>query len=139
MHTIPSANTVRLALGNWCQQHLTVASSINQTAKCLLISQQGSSLQAPSFIDVHPTMVQVSKQKSQMRCILLWLLLATLCSCTFPAVTTGTPQPLAPFDYINGQLIDLDTEVKVYRFTGLKPNTGYEVRVSFPASVSTVP
>lgn len=49
------------------------------------------------------------------------------------------PQPvqlLAPFDYLNGQLVDLDSGVNLYRFRGLKPHTGYELRVSFPASVS---
>lgn len=75
------------------------------------------------------------------------LLLATLtfCSCGSAAPPLAAadsddssatkPQALAPFDYVTGQLIDLDTGVRLYRLTGLKPSTGYEVRVSFPASV----
>lgn len=72
------------------------------------------------------------------------LLLATLtsrsCGAAPPLAAADSPhatnpQALAPFDYINGQLIDLDTGLRLYRLTGLKPSTGYEVRVSFPASV----
>lgn len=82
-----------------------------------------------------------------MRCTLpCLLLLATLTSCSCGAAPTPAdspgatnPQALAPFDYINGQLIDLDTGVKLYRLTGLKSSTGYEVRVSFPASVGVPP
>jgi hypothetical protein len=44
---------------------------------------------------------------------------------------------LKPFDYITGELIDLDGDAKAYQLTQLKPSTGYEVRLSFPASVST--
>jgi len=71
----------------------------------------------------------------QMRCTLIWLLLCILCC----AVLTSAQPPaetLAPFDYLNGQLIDLDTGVKLYKLADLKPSTAYEVRLSFPASVS---
>jgi hypothetical protein len=44
---------------------------------------------------------------------------------------------LKPFDYITGELIDLDGDARAYQLTELKPSTGYEVRLSFPASVST--
>lgn len=86
-----------------------------------------------SLVHNHP---HIQMQCRTFLCILL------LCSVIPPparatsAVPPAAQPPLAPFDYINGQLIDLDTGVKVYRLQDLKPSTGYEVRVSFPASVS---
>jgi hypothetical protein len=75
-----------------------------------------------------------------MQCTsLLSLLLAVTVLCTPTAAAAAElepPQPLVPFDYINYQLLDLDTGVKVYKLVNLRPNTSYEVRVSFPASVS---
>jgi hypothetical protein len=62
--------------------------------------------------------------------LLLTLLLLPVAGCS---VVT---QPLKPFDYITGELIDLDGDARAYQLTGLKPSTGYEVRLSFPASVS---
>lgn len=72
-------------------------------------------------------------------CSLLLAVPPPLSSAATTAAAAADPQPLAPFDYINGQLIDLDTGVKLYRLAGLKPSTGYEVRLSFPATVSAAP
>lgn len=65
--------------------------------------------------------------------LLLLLLLHTPLSIT---AATDDHTILKPFDYITGELVELDTGVKRYLLTALKPSTGYEVRVSFPASVS---
>lgn len=70
--------------------------------------------------------------------VTLWLLLITL-SGSRQSSAAAAPvhvQTLVPFDFLNGQLIDLDTGVNVYRLDQLKPSTSYEVRTSFPASVS---
>jgi hypothetical protein len=63
--------------------------------------------------------------------LLLFLLLLKIVTCS-----THTKQ-LKPFEYITGELIDLDGEARAYQLSGLKPSTGYEVRLSFPASVSS--
>lgn len=58
--------------------------------------------------------------------------------CLFALLVVQTAAELVtlePFTYLTGELLDLDTGVKPYRLAGLKPNTGYEVRVSWPASV----
>jgi hypothetical protein len=62
--------------------------------------------------------------------LLLTLLLLQVVACS---VLT---KPLKPFDYITGELVDLDGDARAYQLTTLKPSTGYEVRLSFPASVS---
>jgi hypothetical protein len=62
--------------------------------------------------------------------LLLSLLLLQVVGCSVQT------KPLKPFDYITGELIALDGDARAYQLTGLKPSTGYEVRLSFPASVS---
>lgn len=51
-------------------------------------------------------------------------------------VVTADITTLEPFKYIERELINLDTEAKPYRLAGLKPSSAYEVRLSWPASVS---
>lgn len=48
---------------------------------------------------------------------------------------TADVTTLKPFQHVNRELLELDTGVKPYRLAGLKPSTGYEVRLSWPASV----
>lgn len=99
--------------------------------RCLLVCRLSAAASAawPDLIRCTPP-----SPLSQMRWLLLWLLAIF---CARSAGSADVSQVLAPFDYINGQLIDLDTGIKSYKLTDLKSNTGYEVRVSFPASVST--
>lgn len=62
--------------------------------------------------------------------LLLFLLLLQVVGCSAHSTL------LKPFDYRTGELVDLDGDAKAYQLIGLKPSTGYEVRLSFPASVS---
>lgn len=62
--------------------------------------------------------------------LLLPLLLLLVLTCS------AQSKLLKPFDYITGELIDLDGDARAYQLVDLKPSTGYEVRLSFPASVS---
>ncbi|KAF8065449.1 hypothetical protein HT031_003050 [Scenedesmus sp. PABB004] len=56
--------------------------------------------------------------------------------CLAPALAAAPlPLPLVPFDYITGQLVDLDTGAAAWALGGLSPSTSYEVRVSWPASI----
>jgi hypothetical protein len=66
------------------------------------------------------------------RIVLLLLLLLTR-----PPLPAAAPAatPLAPFEYLYGQLLDLDGDPVRYALSGLKPATSYELRVSWPASV----
>jgi len=66
--------------------------------------------------------------------LIIGLLLLSLASSAF-SVDFGV---LRPFQHVNGQVLRLDTEERHYKLVGLKPYTGYEVRVSWPASVSAV-
>lgn len=61
--------------------------------------------------------------------LLLPLLLLLVLTCS------AQSKLLKPFDYITGELIDLDGDARAYQLVDLKPSTGYEVRLSFPASI----
>jgi hypothetical protein len=64
--------------------------------------------------------------------LLLTLLLLQVVGCSAQA------KLLKPFDYITGELIELDGDARAYQLTQLKPSAGYEVRLSFPASVGCI-
>jgi hypothetical protein len=65
------------------------------------------------------------------------LLVCAVClfvpSAAFTPYTATTLEPRKP---LRRQTITLNSEVKRYRLTRLLPNSGYEVRVSYPATVS---
>eukprot|EP00877_Chromochloris_zofingiensis_P006237 jgi/Chrzof1/1867/Cz10g24080.t1 len=63
------------------------------------------------------------------------IILVVLVLSTYLAEASQGAHVLRVNQHVKGALITLDTEVKSYVLQGLQPSTGYEVRVSFPASL----